>query len=259
MSGSSGVRKGGEAPAIPVTPTPLPSSLPNSTPVPSQTPDDEIQSLEITPALEVIAINVTTSFKAFATYSISGRKEVTAQAAWKANKPAIGLLTGRGNFKGIAVGETAIVATLEGKTATATLRVFPGVTAQRVGVNFEDHPFSGDKDFNDSVLCFTGKVAVSAGAVISLENQTIAGVVTHISACDADMTISITGPGSYSWKRTFLSTQQPTYQMPFKAGSKLEVEFNPASNCGDNARTPVNMYNTDWARIQPNVCNTTGQ
>ena len=267
LTGSSNVRKAKEEPAtglpaiaLPApsaVPSPVPSTVPPSTPLPQQ-PVDEIQSLVITPPLKSIAVNDTASFTAIATYSISGRRDVTAQAAWTANVPAIGLLQGRGRFKGIAAGTTGIVARMGGKTASAALQVFPGVSAQKVGVNFEDHPFTGDKDFNDAVLCFTGKVAVSAGSVVSLEEQTIAGVVSHRSSCNADMTISIVGPGAYSWTQTFIASQQPTYQMPFKVGSRLEVIFNPASRCGDNARTPVSMYNPDWARILPDVCNTNG-
>jgi hypothetical protein len=259
LTGSSNVRKSKEEPATGLPATGLPATpVPPSPPLPQQ-PGDEIQSLEVTPALKSIAINNTASFAAFATYSISGRKNVTAQAAWTANAPAIGLPQGSGSFKGIATGTTGIVARIDGKTASAALQVFPGVSAQKVGVNFEDHPFSGDKDFNDAVLCFTGKVAVSGGSVVSLEEQTIAGVVSHRSSCNADMTISIVGPGAYSWTQTFIASQQPTYQMPFKVGSRLEVIFNPASRCGDNARTPVSMYNPQWARILPDICNTTGQ
>ncbi|NBQ53314.1 MAG: hypothetical protein EBU49_07030 [Proteobacteria bacterium] len=272
LTGSSNVRKSKDEPAmalpaIPATPAPsvVPTSLPSPLPPPvapspplPQQPGDEIQSLEVTPALQSVAINNAASFAAFATYSISGRRNVTAQAAWTANAPAIGLSQGSGSFKGIATGTTGIVARMGGKTASAALQVFPGVSAQKVGVNFEDHPFTGDKDFNDAVLCFTGKVAVSSGSVVSLEDQTIAGVVSHRSLCDADMTISIAGPGAYTWTRTFVASQQPTYQMPFKAGSRLEVIFNPASRCGDNARAEVRMNNPDWARILPNVCNTQG-
>jgi hypothetical protein len=47
--------------------------------------------------------------------------------------------------------------------------------------------------------------------------------------------------------------------MPFKAGSTLEVIYNPVAGCGDNGRTPVSMYNPQWAQILPNVCRTTGQ
>lgn len=239
-----------DAPALP-SQLPMPSAIP-------VLPSDEIQSIEVTPALQAIAINGTGSFQAFATYSLSGRRDVTGQATWTAADAAIGLSQGNGAFKGIAGGTAGVTAALDGKSANGTLQVFPGVPAVRVGVNFEDHPFTGDKDFNDAVLCFTGKVAVSPGSVVSLEDQTIAGVVTKRSGCDADMTIRIIGPGDYSWIRQLRVSQQPTYQMPFKTGSRLEVIFNPDHRCGDNGRIPVSMYNPDWARIQANVCNTTG-
>jgi hypothetical protein len=254
FSGTSKTRNGGDA--IVVTPTPRP--LPTEMPRPSIVPGDELQSIEITPPLRAIALNTATSFQAFGTFSASGRRDVTAQVTWTAANPAIGLSQGGGAFKGIAGGTTGVSAALDGKTANATLQVFPGVPAVRVGVNFEDHPFTGDKDFNDAVLCFTGKVAVSPGSVIALEDQTITGVVSKRSACDADMTIRIIGPGNYSWVRQLRASQQPTYQMPFKTGSRLEVIFNPDSGCGDNARTPVNMYNPQWAQILANVCRTTG-
>jgi len=254
FSGSSKVKPSGGN-AIVVTPTP--SALPPPPPIPPA-PGDRIQSLEITPASAIVTVNATHAFKAFATYSISGRKEVTAQGSWRAAVPTIGASQGNGVFKGVRVGSTGIEVTLDGKSATASLQVAGGVAAQRVGVNFEDHPFNGDKDFNDAVLCFVGKVAVSAASVVALEDQTITGVVTKRSACDADMTISIVGPGSYSWSRQFRASQQPTYQMPFKAGSRLDVIFNPAPGCGDNARVPVGMYNPQWAQILANVCRTTG-
>ncbi len=252
FSGSS--KKLGGDNAIKVSPTPLPTP----TPFISTDPADMIQSIEITPASAVVTVNATHAFKAFATYSQSGRREVTAQGTWSAAVPTKAASQGNGVFKGLAVGSTPVEVALDGKTATAALQVASGVAAQRVGVNFEDHPFTGDKDFNDAVLCFVGKVAVSAGAVVALEDQTITGIVSKRSLCDADMTIRIIGPGSYSWVRQFRASQQPTYPMPFKAGSRLEVIFNPAAGCGDNGRTPVSMYNPQWARILPNVCNTTG-
>lgn len=256
FSGSSKVKPNGGN-AIVVTPTPSALPTPMATPIPPA-PGDVIESLEVTPASAVVTVNATRAFKAFATYSISGRREVTAQGSWSAVVPTTGASQGNGVFKGVRVGTTGIDVTLDGKSATASLQVVSGVAAQRVGVNFEDHPFTGDKDFNDAVLCFVGKVAVSAASVVALEDQTITGIVTKRSACDADMTISIVGPGSYSWTRQFRASQQPTYQMPFKAGSRLEVKFNPASGCGDNARTEVNMYNSQWAQILANVCRTTG-
>jgi hypothetical protein len=136
----------------------------------------------------------------------------------------------------------------------------PGQLAQKVGVNFEDHPFSGDKDFNDAVLCFTGAVYVNGGSVVSAKDQVIEGVVTKISSCDADITISIEGPGDYRWTSgSFKSQTQPVFQMPFKAGSKLEVKYNPDAACGDNARTEVAMGNTDWAKVTAENCNQTGK
>ena len=136
----------------------------------------------------------------------------------------------------------------------------PGQLAQKVGVNFEDHPFSGDKDFNDAVLCFKGAVYVNGGSVVSAEDQVIEGIVTKISNCDADITISIEGPGDYQWTSgKFKSSRQPVFQMPFRAGSKLEVKYNPDASCGDNARTEVAMGNTDWAKVTADNCNQTGK
>jgi|GEM_PF-3151701 len=136
----------------------------------------------------------------------------------------------------------------------------PGQLAKKVGVNFEDHPVTGDNDFNDAVLCFTGAVYVNDGSVVSAEDQVIEGVVTKISSCDADITISIEGPGDYRWTRgPFKSQTQPVFQMPFKAGSKLDVKYNPVENCGDNARTEVAMGNKDWAKVTADNCNQTGK
>lgn len=218
-----------------------------------------LTGLRITPDSARITVNTAATFHAIATYSDQTTVDVTAQAIWSAAPLSVATVTTtRGVFTGRATGNATITATFENNTDTAALSVLEGTTVGKVGVNFDDHPFTGDRDFNDAVLCFTGSTAVSAGSVISLIDQTITGRVTFRSACDADMIIKIIGPGDYSWQRAFRASTQPVYSMPFMAGSRLDVIYNPVTNCGDNARTPVSMYNRDWARILANVCNTAG-
>ena len=119
-------------------------------------------------------------------------------------------------------------------------------------------------DFNDAVLCMTGafsSLAVSQAGVYSMIDQTIPGRVSNLSACDHDMIVKVTGPGNYIWVRQFRTKTPPTLQIPFKQGSRLDVQLNPVSPCNDNGtgagKVWVSMYNLDWARIRT-TCNTTG-
>lgn len=218
-----------------------------------------LTGLRITPDVARITVNTAATFKAIATYSDETTVDVTARANWSVAPQTVATAAAtKGTFNGHATGGATITAGFNGKAGTAALTVLPGTTVSKVGVNFDDHPFTGDRDFNDAVLCFTGSMAVSQASVFSLTDQTIPGRVTFRSACDADMIIKIIGPGTYSWQRAFRASAQPVYSMPFKAGSRLEVIYNPVTNCGDNGRTPVTMYNSQWARILPNVCNTAG-
>ena len=242
--------------------SPVPTSTPNPAPTPEQRPEsvDTLTSLQVTPPSQLVAIGMTATFKATANYSLSGVKDVTAQAAWSSQNAAIALSMGSGAFKGKTAGTTQVAATFGGQSAVGQLSVPAGVVAVKVGVNFEDHPFSGDNDFNDAVLCFTGKVAVSANSVTSLIDQSIRGVVTKISSCDHDMVISLSGPGTYTWSSgQFRTSTKPGFDIPFKAGSVLNIQFNPISRCGDNNRVWVNMYNKDWAQLLVNECKTTGR
>jgi hypothetical protein len=218
-----------------------------------------LTGLRITPDIARITVNTAATFKAIATYSDATTVEVTARANWSVAPQTVATAAAtKGTFSALLAGSANITAGFNGTTGTAALVVLPGTTVTKVGVNFDDHPFTGDRDFNDAVLCFTGSTAVSQTGVISLIDQTITGRVTFRSACDADMIIKIIGPGTYSWQRSFRASQQPVYSMPFKSGSRLDVIYNPVTNCGDNGRTPVSMYNSQWARILPNVCNTAG-
>jgi hypothetical protein len=219
-----------------------------------------LTKLEVKPASRVIAIGETGAYTAQATYTVSGTRDVTATAVWASRNSGVVVSKGGGGFQGAAAGTAQVVATLDGQSASANASVPAGVSALKVGVNFEDRPFSGDKDFNDAVLCFTGKVAVAANAVTSLADQTIVGVVTRISGCDHDMVISLSGPGAYAWSSgSFRTSTQPRFNIPFKAGSVLNIQYKPLGNCRDNNGIWVGMYNKDWSKLLPNQCNTTGR
>ena len=253
-----------------VTPQPTadarPSPGPEFSPVPSGSPDpqvdqeDQIDRIEVTPASRLVAIGETGTYQARAIYRIAGPRDVTAAAVWSIQNNAIAISKGGGIVQARAAGVTQVVATLEGKSASAQLSVPAGSPQLKVGVNFEDRPFTGDKDFNDAVLCFTGRVAVAPNVVTSLADQTIRGVVTRISKCDHHMVIRLTGPGAYSWtSNEFRTSSQPRFDIPFKAGSVLDVTFKPVAGCGDNNRVWVGMYNPQWSRLLPGQCNTTGR
>lgn len=145
----------------------------------------------------------------------------------------------------------------------SSVRVDAGAkTSKQVGVNFEDRPHTGDRDYNDAVLCFKGgseaAVSIDPLQVVSLEDQSIAPAVNFRSACtNTTMTISIVGPDDFHWSiGPFPANRPPAFKLPLRAGSRLHV-FSNAGTCGDQAGNH-GMYTPPWAMVE-STCRTTGK
>jgi hypothetical protein len=155
------------------------------------------------------------------------------------------------------------------------VRVDDGImVAREVGINFEDRPVHGDRDFNDDVLCFKGLVSFFPTEVVSRSTQSISGLISHRSACDSDMRIEIVGPDDvnpvtmqatqYRWSSgNFKASRPPVVRLPFRPGSRLHVTFNPGM-CGENQGAEKSMYDSNYASLKsfPTAgtnCNLTGK
>lgn len=139
------------------------------------------------------------------------------------------------------------------------IRVDAGaVVSRQAAINFEDRPFTGDRDYNDAVLCFNADVSVQSQQVVSQKNQYFVPVINKISACDAAMKVSVIGPDTHYFTiGPFLASRPPPLRFWFPAGARLHVSSNPGT-CGDQPAGDHSMYNPVWAGVGA-VCNLTGK
>ena len=133
-----------------------------------------------------------------------------------------------------------------------------GTPAAKVGINFEDHPRTGDRDYNDFVFCFAASVSFSPSQVVSRRDQTVIGRISKISACDSDIRLEVRGPDEYVWSAgPFKASAIKSLRLPFRTGSRLHVSFDPGT-CTDDPGYAKSMYDPLYSRLGPN-CNLTGK
>ena len=143
-------------------------------------------------------------------------------------------------------------------TCDGNFIVDDGVPATRVGVNFEDHPRTGDRDYNDFVLCFLASVSFSSSQVVARRDQAVVAQISKLSACDANMTIEVRGPDLYQQTiGPFRASAVKSVRLPLRAGSRLHVNFDPGT-CTDDPGPAKSMYDPLYSRLGPN-CNLTGK
>lgn len=129
-----------------------------------------------------------------------------------------------------------------------------GVPVTKVGVNFEDVPGSGDNDYNDAVLCFTGKFKVDSSNVVSIIEQTVTATTFSSSGCNHNVRAEVHHKdGTKETPQTFDSRAPTPVTLKFKVGSKLEVFMKPYSGC--NPSVERNMHTAQDAKVQPDLCN----
>lgn len=132
-----------------------------------------------------------------------------------------------------------------------------GVPVQRVGINFEDLP-SGDNDFNDAVLCFTGAFRLDGTKVVSLKEQSVSITTSSVSACIHEVTVTVfdkAGAMSYA-PVTFNSRHPIPINLQYKLGSVMDVSMKVVGGiCPAFERT---MHKAADCKVLPDVCNTSG-
>jgi len=154
--------------------------------------------------------------------------------------------------RGMVTGPNGLSTTCDGSVI-----VDDGIPAVKVGINFEDHPRTGDRDYNDFVFCFAASVAFSPSQVVSRKDQTVVGQISKISTCDSDVRIEVRGPDEYVWSAgPFKASAIKLVRLPFRTGSRLHVSFDPGT-CTDDPGYAKSMYDPLYSRLGPN-CILTG-
>lgn len=152
---------------------------------------------------------------------------------------------------------------------TIPVQVVPGVPVIRLGVNFEDIPSGGDLDYNDAVFCFSGRFAHDNRSVVSLAEQVVRINVTNRSGCDHDILIGVIDQdGTRREIPMFRSRSQPTLDMVFHPGSRLDVRMLVADSCRKDDSFWVTLgttvpvagpnYGKPLVEVLNDVCRTTG-
>ncbi len=130
----------------------------------------------------------------------------------------------------------------------------PGVRVTKVGVNFEDVPVGGDADYNDAVMCFTGKFKVENSQVVSTADQTVIATTFSSSGCKHNVRAEVVHKdGSKEPPVTFDSRAPQPVTLQFKIGATLEVYMKPYDGCNEGFER--NMHSAQDAQVKPDVCN----
>ncbi len=134
------------------------------------------------------------------------------------------------------------------------IKKLPGVAVTKVGVNFEDIPVGGDADFNDAVMCFSGKFKVEGSNVVSTAKQTVTASTFSSSGCKHNVRAEVVHKdGSKEPPVTFDSRAPAPVTLKFKVGSKLEVFMKPYDGCNEGRER--NMHTAQDAQVKPDLCN----
>jgi hypothetical protein len=139
-------------------------------------------------------------------------------------------------------------------TPTPIDELIEGVEVIKVGINYED---AKDGDFNDSVLCFSGKFIVDNKKIQSAEdNQNIQVVLTSRASCTHIIHVKVLGTDGQivsENKYPDVKNGQNTFNFSISKGQFLDTTLIKSCNKNMNEHQSGNK-----CQILPNVCNTTG-
>ena len=122
--GATSTPAGSTSSPTPAGSTPSPTG---STPTPA--PAASLVSLSVTPATSTVQVGQTTGYTATAQYSDSSTQNVTSIATWSISNTAIATINNTGFATGVSIGNTAVIATWNGKTGSAQIIVPNGPRA----------------------------------------------------------------------------------------------------------------------------------
>jgi hypothetical protein len=160
-----------------------------------------LQSIAVTPASPSIAKGLTKQFTATGTYSDGSTQNLTSQAAWQSATPATATITGAGLATGVAVGTSAITASLDGVTSpadvlTVTAAKLKSIAATPASPSIAKgltKQFTATGTYSDgSTKNLTGKVTWKS-ATLATATITSTGLATGVAVGTSGITASLNG------------------------------------------------------------------
>ncbi|MEY4632265.1 MAG: hypothetical protein RIQ81_2385 [Pseudomonadota bacterium] len=136
-----------------------------------------------------------------------------------------------------------------------------GVAFTRLGINMEDLGYGGDRDFNDTVYCFTFKGTLVGTSIQASESQTIQIRRTNNSKQNHDMEVQVldanravkTTHGDYSASKTNTS-----FSIQVEAGDFIHAIWKLSNGTQRAIDDPVAdpSRGPETFKVLPNQCNT---
>jgi hypothetical protein len=127
-----------------------------------------------------------------------------------------------------------------------------GVVFTKLGINLEDLGYSGDKDFNDTVYCFTFKGTLVGTSIQSSEQQTIQITRTNNSKQSHNMEVRVLDANKTPKKShsDFSSNKTSTqFSIEVEKGDYIDAVWKLASGAERLIDNP------EFFRVLPNQCN----
>jgi uncharacterized protein YjdB len=192
------VNASGLATAVAAGSTAVTASLTGITGTETLTVTPALSSISVSPNPANIFVGATQQFSATATYSDGTTQNVTATATWTAAVPAVATVNAAGLATTVAPGTTAITASLNGVSGSATLNVprlssisvTPNPASIAVGAT---QPFTATATYSDgSTQNVTAKATwTAANSAVATVNAS--GIATAVAAGSTSITASLSG------------------------------------------------------------------
>lgn len=184
---------------------------------------------------------------------LSGRK-----IQYRSNAPEIATVDSTGALHGLSVGFTLVVATVEGKTGTASWRVIPAVDRVAVAPLTGDIPLGSSRQLAANVLDRSGNAIAGRPVTWSSSNSAIAtvsitGLVSAVALGRATITASVEskqGTSTIDVVDPVASVRiTPPVPQTLRIGGKVQLSAQGLNAAGQ----PLAGRTTTWFSSNPNV------
>ena len=181
-----------------------------------------LSSISVSPNPQNLVVGATQQFSALATYSDGATQDITATATWTAAVPTVATVNAAGLATALAPGTTAITASLNGVSGSATLNV-PRLSSVAVTPNPVSIAAGATEQFTATANYSDGSTQnITAKATWTSTNPAFAtvnasGLATAVAAGSTNVTATLSGISGFA-----TLTVTPTL-------SKIVVTPNPAS------------------------------
>jgi uncharacterized protein YjdB len=158
-----------------------------------------LTSIALSPGTISIAAKTTQQFAATATYSDGSKADVTGSVAWTTASPAVATINASGLATAVAAGSTAVTASLNGVTGTATLTVTHTLSSISVSPNPQNlvvgatQQFSALATYSDGATQDITATATWTAAVPTVATVNAAGLATALAPGTTAITASLSG------------------------------------------------------------------